>query len=261
MKNITAALLILTLIIAICGFIQTGMQPVRASSMVADEYISDFERKQDEFSGTFYMSGPEESRGIALTFDDGPSPRNTPQILDILDEYDVPGTFFLLGQEVEEHPWLVESIAREGHEIGNHSYTHRNFTTLDWAEVKENEIGRTGELIEDITGEYPRLIRPPYGDISDRQLELFSSESYQIVNWSVDVGDYELENQPELLLARAQLQLHGGAIVLMHDGGGDRSSTIEFLPELIKMLEDEGFNFKTVSEIIEQHQRPTVEAD
>ena len=261
MKKTTAALLIFTAIIFICGFMQTGIQPVRASSMVADEYISDFERKQDEFSGTFYMAGPEESRGIALTFDDGPSPRNTPQILDILADYDVPGTFFLLGQEVEDHPWLVERIAREGHEIGNHSYTHRNFTTLDWAEVKEAEITRTGELIEDITGEYPRLIRPPYGDINDRQLELFSRESYQIVNWSVDVGDYELENQPELLLARAQLQLHGGAIVLMHDGGGDRTSTIEFLPELIEMLEDEGFNFKTVSEIIEQHRRPTVEAD
>ncbi len=228
----------------------------KVRAMVNEEYIESYKEKQQEFPGAFYMSGPENSPQIALSFDDGPHPRYTPQILEILAEYNVKATFFLLGQEVQEHPWLVERIDREGHEIGNHSYTHRNFLRLTWDEIIEEEINPTGELIENITGEYPELIRPPYGAVSENQIERFADKSYRIVNWSVDTGDYEEENNPELIMARAHLQLHRGAIILMHDGGGDRSNTVEMLPALIELLQSEGFELTTVGDLISRHSYP-----
>lgn len=242
---------ILLFIIIIIFAVSLLSEPVY--SLVNEEFIENYEEQQRNYPGTFYMSGPDSVKEIALSFDDGPHPRYTRQILDILAEYNVKATFFLLGQEVEEHPWLVERIAREGHEIGNHSYTHRNFVRLTWDEIMEEEIKPTGELVENITGEYPELIRPPYGAISERQLERFSHKNYSIVNWSVDTGDYEEENNPELIMARTHLQLHPGAILLMHDGGGDRSNTVKMLPALIEMLEKEGFELTTVGELISQH--------
>ncbi|SDL66668.1 Peptidoglycan/xylan/chitin deacetylase, PgdA/CDA1 family [Halarsenatibacter silvermanii] len=245
---VRAAVLILAAIL----FLLLPGHPVRGHDLVADEYISRYRELENKFPGTFYMSGNREKQKVALSFDDGPSPQHTPEILDILAEYSVPATFFLLGQEAAEHTWLVERIAREGHELGNHSYTHRNFTGLEWSAVEE-EIRRTGQLIDDITGEYPRLVRPPYGGVTIGQLQRFEQSDYKLVNWSVDAGDYEEENQPEILLARIQLQMHPGAIILLHDGGGDRSSTIRILPELIEMLQDEGFTFTTVGELIDSN--------
>ncbi len=233
--------------------LQIGFTNLSVQAMVNHEFIEDYEEQQRNYPGTFYMSGPNSDPYIALSFDDGPHPRYTSQILDILAEYDVKATFFLLGQEVEEHPWLVQRIDNEGHEIGNHSFTHRNFVWLSWDEIIEEEIKPTGKLIEDITGDYPKLIRPPYGAISERQLESFGRTNYRIVNWSVDTGDYEEENQPEIIMARTHLQLHPGAIVLMHDGGGDRSNTVEILPEFIEMLQREGFELTTVGDLISRH--------
>ncbi len=227
----------------------------RVQAFVADEYISRYERMEQQFPGVFYMAGPEHSSKVALSFDDGPLPGNTPDILDILNEYDIPATFFMLGQEVEASPWLVEKVAEHGHEIGNHSFTHRDFTKLDRETIWEEEIKPTGEMIEEITGEYPTLVRPPYGSITGEQMEKLGEKGYKVVNWSVDIGDYELENQPEMLLARLQVQMHPGAIILLHDGGGDRTNTIKMLPEMIEMLMKEGYEFTTVGELISRRDR------
>ncbi len=214
-------------------------------------YTTDFEEKQERHSGTFFIAGSEQEKKTALSFDDGPSSDYTPLILDILKEYDIKATFFLLGKQVEKHPELVQRIAREGHSIGNHSHSHRNFTRLDWETVRKQEIERTGKLIEGLTGQSPELVRPPYGKITEEQIILLSELGYKVINWSVDTKDWrEDNNHPGMLLTRTRLKVHPGAIILMHDGGGDRSHTVEFLPELIKMLQNKGYDLTTVDDML-----------
>src|SRR5207247_5030405 len=123
---------------------------------------------------------------IAMTFDDGPSATLTPQLLDLLAARHIKATFFVIGENVAEHPEIVERAAREGHEIGNHSWSHPNFGKMSEESVR-SQLRRTDDAIKNATGKRPTLVRPPYGSITDREKNWIHDEfCYQIILWDVD---------------------------------------------------------------------------
>ncbi|MGM0420277.1 MAG: polysaccharide deacetylase family protein [Bacillota bacterium] len=214
-----------------------------------EEYVNRVHRQTQHYAGSFFLRGSNRPQ-VAITFDDGPSPHHTSVILDILSAYDVPATFFVLGYQVEYYPELVKRISREGHELGNHSYSHSNFLELSPAEV-EGEINRVNELLEKIVGYKPALIRPPYGSVTDKQIELLKDKNYYLVNWSLDTMDWNKEaNNVNDMLSRTENLLHPGAIILLHDSGGNRDKTEEILPKLIEYIQDKGYELVTVSDIL-----------
>ncbi|MCX5497068.1 glycosyltransferase [Kaistia dalseonensis] len=197
---------------------------------------------------------------IALTFDDGPDPVWTPQILDILKANNVPATFFIIGGNASSSPDLVRRMVDEGHDVGNHTYTHPNMAQLP-ASVARLEINATQRLFEALTGRSMRLIRPPYfGDAEPTTrdeigpVELAQSMGYTAVGLHVDPDDWQ-KPPADTIVQRVvdgvnskDPDMHGN-IVLLHDAGGDREQTVLALPRIIETLRAEGYQFVTVSEL------------
>lgn len=193
----------------------------------------------------------EEEKRIALTFDDGPDELWTPQILDILREYGIKATFFIVGYQAEKYPAMIQDILDEGHEIGNHTWSHKKLTELNNAEIRQ-EITRMETFLIDQVGEASSLLRAPYGAVSDNVRTAAKEEGYDIIGWSVDTRDWA-GTTPADMMEIAKVQAKADGIVLMHSFGGkngDLSNTVEFLPQLIDYLKQEGFTFMKASEII-----------
>ena len=197
---------------------------------------------------------------VSLTFDDGPDPEWTPQILDILRDKHVPATFFVVGENALAHPGLLNRIVDEGHALGNHSYTHPNFATVSDNEALL-EINATERLVEAYTGRSMRLFRAPYfGDAEpttpDEYLPalLAQQNGYLNVGLHVDTEDWQ---QPgvDAIVANAVNEVmagneeRSGQIILLHDGGGDRAQTIAALPRIIDELRARGFRFVPTAEL------------
>jgi len=188
--------------------------------------------------------GHRQGNALYLTFDDGPDPVYTPQILDILAEYDVPAVFFMIGSQVLEYPDIVRRIVEEGHEIGVHTYTHPQFTDISALRLRL-EMHATQILLADITGQNTLLFRAPYGldenprtNAQARALRVLLEEGYLVVGTQIDSKDWARQG-PDAIAQNLQIALSGeGGVVLLHDGGGDRSETIEalgnFLPAAAK---------------------------
>jgi peptidoglycan/xylan/chitin deacetylase (PgdA/CDA1 family) len=135
-----------------------------------------------------YYHGAGDSPRIALTFDDGPHPRYTPQILEILSEYRAPATFFVIGKNAQDYPDLVRRISAEGHEIANHTYSHRRIKDLSDQEIRE-EMDHCEQILLEIVNLRPALFRPPEGSINDSARLSAKDHGYDIVLWSVDTRD------------------------------------------------------------------------
>ncbi|ATP42101.1 xylanase [Solibacillus sp. R5-41] len=184
-----------------------------------------------------------EKKKIALTFDDGPHPEVTEQILAVLLQYDIKATFFVLGQNVEKHPQVVSRAAEQGHEIANHSWSHANFTKLSDEQITE-ELTKTNEAIYKVTGKYPNMYRPPYGATN---ASVRSQTSMEAVMWSVDTMDWK-HRTPEKTVAYVKEQAKDNGIILMHD---IHSETAESLDAVINYLINQDYEFVTASEIVE----------
>ena len=186
---------------------------------------------------------------IALTFDDGPHPRYTPLILDILAEFEVQATFFAVGSNVEAYPELVKRIAAEGHELGNHTYHHNHVSKMSMEELTK-DINRCNDAIEKITGERPRYFRPPEGVCSKSVQEICGATNTTIVMWSVDTRDWAHTPIGEIF-QNVRRNTKNGSIILMHDFIGKNSPTPEALRQIIPMLLELGYEFVTVSQLLE----------
>jgi cellulose synthase/poly-beta-1,6-N-acetylglucosamine synthase-like glycosyltransferase/peptidoglycan/xylan/chitin deacetylase (PgdA/CDA1 family)/spore germination protein YaaH len=203
-----------------------------------------------------YHQGAAAQHDVAITFDDGPDPRWTPKILDILASRRVKAAFFLVGSNCEDHPGLVSRIVAEGHEIGNHSYYHRNLATMSELQMKL-EIDGTQRVIQSITGRSTSLFRPPYNadsnpsDISELAPLKFAQEElgYTIVLEKIDPQDWARPGAAEIVQRVKNLRDEGN-IILLHDAGGDRSQTVEALPKIIDYLQARGDRIVSLSELL-----------
>lgn len=181
---------------------------------------------------------------VALTFDDGPTKKYTSAILDALKEHQASATFFVLGSRANDFPDILQRMVLEGNEIGNHTFTHKQLTTLSKENVEE-EISATQESIHDVTNKYPSLIRPPYGSKNDTVMQCANGK--KIVTWSLDTEDWRSRNV-EKIVNKVLSEVKDGDIILMHDL---YDTTAEAAIILIPKLQDMGFQLVTVSELNE----------
>jgi peptidoglycan/xylan/chitin deacetylase (PgdA/CDA1 family) len=183
---------------------------------------------------------------IAMTFDDGPSSANTPRLLEILKQRNIKATFFLIGQNVASNPDIVRRILADGHEIGNHSWTHPQLSKLSDDRVTA-EINKTQDAIKEASGFTPTLLRPPYGAITARQREWIESQfGLSIILWSVDPFDWKRPGA-SVITQRILSQVRPGAIILSHD---IHKQTVDAMPTTLDSLIAKGYKFVTVTQLI-----------
>ncbi|WP_052434063.1 polysaccharide deacetylase family protein [Streptacidiphilus melanogenes] len=183
------------------------------------------------------------SHAIALTIDDGPHPRYTPQVLALLQRYGITATFCQIGDEIGRHPALVREVADQGHLIANHTWTHPDLVRETRTAVRE-EIVRTSEILERTTGRTPDLFRAPYGAWSSRVLAECRTQGLRPLDWSVDPRDWSRPGVSSIVRTILRTT-RTGSIILEHDGGGDRSQTVAALRTVLPRLLDEGYHFVT----------------
>jgi peptidoglycan/xylan/chitin deacetylase (PgdA/CDA1 family) len=200
--------------------------------------------------------GPTNRPVVALTFDDGPKPEYSQKILNILTKYAVKATFFVVGKEARDFPDIIMRMNEEGHEIGNHTFSHRNVAKMTVNSLKD-ELNRTNRVIFDIIGKNPLYFRPPGGEYVFRSRYVASKCGLDQVNWSVNAGDFvkmtnDLDVDKDYELSAAELinkvvaNTGCGDIILFHNG----EETIRALPMIIEKLRAEGFEFVTVSQLV-----------
>lgn len=205
-------------------------------------FSSDFSRGSGVSFSRVLVSG----NYIAMTFDDGPHPQNTPRLLDILRARNVKATFYVIGRSVDLYPQIVRRTVAEGHEIGNHSYTHRLLSKLGDSELRQ-EMVRCHEAVGRAAGVRMRTMRPPYGGLLQRQRELVHSEfGYPTILWAVDPLDWKRPG-PSVVTSRILSGTNAGSIVLAHDL---HSQTVDAMPATIDGLLRRGFKFVTVSQLL-----------
>ncbi|MCM3873468.1 MAG: glycosyltransferase [Pyrinomonadaceae bacterium] len=243
--------------------LQVSALPKEGSRKVRVDPISGFIDQEDytTIPSSYVIRRSGDQPGlVALTFDDGPDPLWTPRILEILKQENVPATFFIIGSNGQANPGLLTRIVDEGHDIGNHTYSHPNLGAVP-GQITDLELNATQRLIESVTGRATILFRPPYfGDAEPttpdevdpivRAMRL----GYLTVGLRVDPDDWALPGTSQIV----QRTIEGvtaadpdrrGQIVLLHDGGGDRQQTLDALPEMIHELRARKFRFVTVSQL------------
>lgn len=204
-----------------------GVQPVRRA-------LSEAESKP------VYDLDPSQ-RVVALTIDDGPDPRYTPQVLDLLQQHGIRATFFLVGECAVEHPELVREIADRGHHIANHTWTHPDLRHMSESAVRD-ELERTSDLLHRTTGRLPTWFRAPGGDFSPVSLKVAADLGLRNMSWTVDPRDWSRPGTASIIDTVLK-DVRPGSIVLNHDGGGDRSQTVAALKAYLPVLIDEGYSF------------------
>ncbi len=190
------------------------------------------------------------TKAIALTFDDGPWPATTSQILALLKQNSVKATFFVIGKHVQMYPQLIKQVVAEGHAIGNHTWSHQ-YGYYD-SSAATRELDDTAKLVYKTTGVKTSLFRPPAGILNNGLAADAAVKKYAVVMWSVDSKDWRYRgNTSQSLVESVLKEAKPGGIILMHDGGGDRSTTVQALPEIITQLKNRGYTFVTVPNLLE----------
>lgn len=189
-------------------------------------------------------AAPDTRRLVALSFDDGPDPRFTPQVLSILSTQGIRATFCLVGRQMRKRPDLVAAIAAGGHVMCSHGESHSmNLKALPRQRI-DQEVGSASFFTGTITGARPDFFRAPGGSLNGKVIQAAHARGMRVLGWSVDPRDFE-KPSPAAIQLRIMSSVQPGSIVLMHDGGGDRSSTVAALPGLIQQLKAAGYGFST----------------
>ena len=198
----------------------------------------------------FIKNGSRDKKLIALTFDDGPHPKETNQVLDVLKKYNIKATFFIAGKHANWYPKALVRASKEGHEIGNHTFNHPDISNLTKSQLEE-EILKCEDILIKLTGKKPTLFRPPYGSYKQEELALIAKKlKYKIVLWtSVDARDWENPGS-KVIVNKIINNVKNGDIILLHDYA--TNNTVEALDMLIPKMIEKGFKFVTVSEIIKK---------
>jgi peptidoglycan/xylan/chitin deacetylase (PgdA/CDA1 family) len=206
------------------------------------------------FDGIKIMHGASTVPEVALTFDDGPHPQSTPRLLQILDQYHVKATFFVVGKMVDRYPDLIRAEIASGHSVGNHTYHHINLLRASDEEVML-EVQSCGDALKAITHQEPHLFRPPGGDYDNRVAQDAAALGYKTVLWTLNPGDYR---NPGVGVIESRLlsRIRDGSIILLHDGA---PQTMEMLPMLLEYLQSHGFLAVTVDRLIEDSKNAPME--
>lgn len=197
-----------------------------------------------------YHSRHNDRMEIALSFDDGPHPRLTPVILDILEEYGIKATFFMVGENVGYYPAAARAVAEAGHEIGNHTFSHRKFGRMGEEDLRR-EIRSCEEAIASVSDSPVRFIRPPEGQMSDVMRRVIGASDYRVILWDVDTRDWA-HTPPDEISRHILDTVQAGDIILMHDFIGYDSPTPEALRLVIPALLERGYRFVTVGELVDE---------
>jgi peptidoglycan/xylan/chitin deacetylase (PgdA/CDA1 family) len=195
----------------------------------------------------FIRMGGKETRDIALTFDDGPG-QDTERLLDVLERLRVPATFFMLGRNIPDFPDAVKRQVDSGYAMNDHSVDHADLRTLS-EDGQRAEVADAAQRIEDSGAPYPRLFRPPYGSYNQTTHEVLGRLRMLSVLWSVDSQDYTKPGVDQIV-QNVVSAVNPGAIVLMHDGGGDRTQTIAAVQRIVPELRRQGYRFVTVPRLL-----------
>lgn len=225
------------------------LKPLRSSLLLALSLLL-FLPLSPTCHGALYRKRETAEKKIALTFDDGPSKQNTDQILSILKEYNIRATFFVIGENAEKDPDRIRSIFDAGHEIGNHTYSHAYISKISQEELKK-ELTRTDDILKSITGSRPTVFRPPGGYYDDASLAVVDSMGYRVVLWSVDTRDWSIPKS-EKIVSKVEERAGSGDIILFHDLEDKRLPTPEALKKIIPYLIENGYEFVTISELLDQ---------
>ena len=187
-----------------------------------------------------------DKKQVAISFDAAWGNDDTEQLIDILAEYEVPATFFVVGAWVDKYPESVKQLSDAGHQIQNHSNTHPHMPQLSKMQMKD-EIESCNKKIEAITGVCPTLLRPPYGDYDNALIEVMEEMKMNTIQWDVDSLDWKDNATPDSICQRVTSKVKNGSIVLFHN---DADHTPEALPNILKCLKDEGYEFVFISDLI-----------
>lgn len=235
-----------SVLIAIIGISLAWLIPsVKASAFVPD-------RTYYEKRGDIVWEVPTTFKIIALTFDDGPDPEYTPEILDILKKNQAKATFFLIGQHMEEYPEIVKREVEEGHEIENHTFSHIVLQQMT-NESFMNDINRADQLIQKYQPSSVKMFRPPGGglNLNETVIDSLRKEHFEIVlwTWHQDTEDWKRPGVGRIVNTVTK-NAKNGDIIILHDAGGDRSQTVAALKQFIPQLKARGYQFVTVKELL-----------
>ena len=199
-------------------------------------------------------SGSSSKHAVAITFDDGPSPRYTPQILALLKQYHAMATFFVLGCKVEKYPAVIKAALTAGHELGNHTFSHPRLLKTSQTD-RERELERT-RLDLDLLGcpKNCKIMRPPYSEYDQRLLSYLDHTDQEVILWSVDSGDWRGLTASKIV-SNVLTKVKNGSIIIFHDSDeydqADRHPTVEALKIILPALQKAGYRMVTVSELLE----------
>jgi len=226
--------------------VSTMAVPVEVQPIIP---VPDSKPKAEMMAGRIFWLGAENKNQVALTFDDGPNPEYTPQILAVLDTYHVKATFFMVGEIAQQYPKVVREVADQGHEVANHTMTHPEAPKVDSQRLRQ-EVQETAQLLERISGKKINYMRPPYGYFDAAYFQACRDNNMDVVLWSIVPRDWE-QPPAEVIARRVAAEIRPGAIVLLHDGGGDRRQTVKALPLIIAAIQAKGLQAVTLSQLLE----------
>lgn len=217
-------------------------------NQVPDE---EFSRQAKSFPKVYFLEGLHHDKQIALTFDDGPS-QYSAEILQILETNNIKATFFVMGNNIASHKSVLRNISDKGHTIAHHSWSHPDTSLFESNDLWwQQEFKPTNDLLYETIGYRSAIFRPPYGRIREDQISYLSQKGILVVNWSIDTRDWNPNtNTVENIENAVITHQHPEAIVLMHDGGGDRSNTVAALNHIIQSYKELGFEFITVDRLL-----------
>lgn len=219
------------------------LQPLIGTQAAEQDGVDREAREHDgetpEYHPNLWRQPPPKT--VYLTFDDGPHGAWTPQILDLLDQYDARATFFVLGGSVGSHPGLIQRMKSEGHAIANHSYSHTRMTGMSYSQFQW-QIRATENAVRDAGGEMAPCVRPPYGAVDGNTRSFAASMGYEVVMWDIDPQDWR-QPGPTVIANHVVSRARDGAIILLHDGGISRAQTVSATAQILSRLDAQGYQF------------------
>jgi polysaccharide deacetylase family sporulation protein PdaB len=222
----------LAVVFFLIGIVASLRSPQTVATLASERLVPVYEVDRDD-------------NKIAISFDAAWGSEKTMEILDILDDYGVKTTFFLVGFWIDAYPERTMQIAARGHEIGNHSTNHPNMPTLN-AEDMAREIDETQQKITELTGQTPTLFRAPFGDYDNALMQMLHEKGYEGIQWSIDSLDWK-DIGTDAVVSRVTEDVHGGDIILFHNNSED---VLNFLPQILEKLQADGFEIVPISELL-----------